>query len=143
MSADNGIYILQTPKTPPIDYRGFNWPDKFGYEYRVKELQAIENVNFDKDAPEAVPPPGYHSIYEVRPDDKAHCDYQKAYDKRYHSNNPDVLIRNARNMWKGCKVFTDKSSALLYASELEDKFIEDCGFPTEYGISFIKIERVF
>jgi len=54
-----------------------------------------------------------------------------------------VLIANARNMWKGCKVFTDKSSALLYASELLDKCTNDYGMEPEYGISFIKIPRVF
>lgn len=140
MSADNGIYILQTPRHKEMseDAIGDN-----GYEYRVRELMAINNINFDKNAPEAIAPPGIFSPNEYRPDDKAYQDYQKAYQNRYYSNNPDVMINNARNMWKGCKVFNDKSSALLYASDLEDKFINDCGFPTEYGISFIKIERVF
>ena len=136
MSADNGIYILQTHNT--IGYQG-------GYEYRVKELQAIENLQYDKSAPEPKLPSDkeFHSIYEFRPEDKEHVAYQEAYRARYNSTNPDVLISNARNMWKGCKVFTDKSSALLYASELLDKCTEDYGFEPEYGISFIKIERVF
>jgi hypothetical protein len=137
MSADNGIYILQTHNT--TGYQG-------GYEYRVKELQAIENLNYDKDAPEPILSKyegEYHSIYELRPEDKKHVAYQEAYRAKYYSTNPDVLIANARNMWKGCKVFTDKSSALLYASELLDKCTNDYGMEPEYGISFIKIPRVF
>lgn len=139
MSADNGIYILKTPK----DAAPGEPEDSYGYEYRVRELQCIENVRYDKDAPAPIAPSSYHSVYEYRPDDEAHCAYQKAYRIKYHSDNPDVLIRNAREMWGHCKVFTDKSSALMYAAELEDKFVEACGFQTEYGISFIEIARVF
>jgi hypothetical protein len=138
MSADNGIYILQTPKDAapgePIE--------SYGYEYRVRELQCIENLNYDEHAPEPIQPSGeYHSINEYRPEDKEHCDYQEAYRVKYHSGNPDVLISNARNMWEDCIVFTDKSKALLHASELLQKAETD--YYIEYGISFIKIARVF
>jgi hypothetical protein len=137
MSADNGIYILKTKRV----YRN-EWTEEIGYEYRVRELQCIENIYYDKLAPEAIPPgKEYHSVNEYRPEDKAHCDYQKAYNNKYHSDNPDVLIRNARDMWKMCEVFTDKSRALLHASDLLEKAEKD--YYVEYGISFIEIARVF
>jgi hypothetical protein len=105
-------------------------------------MQAIENVRYDAHAPEAIQPAGiYRSVNEFRPDDKAHLAYQKAYRIKYHSDNPDVLIRNARHMWRMCKVFTDKSSALLYATELLEK--AESEYYIEYGISFIRIARVF
>lgn len=142
MSADNGIYILETLKDDKTGVGFAGYAGENEYEYRVRELQCIENVRYDALAPEAIAPyGGYHSVNEVRPDDKAHLDYQKAYRIKYHSDNPDVMINNARNMWKMCKVFTDKSSALLHAEELLRKAEKD--YYIEYGISFIRIARVF
>ena len=89
MGADNGIYILQTN----------------GPEFRVSELQAIENVYWD--------------------DEK-------------ESDDPDVWIKNAREMWAYASVFTDEGEALKEAMRhLESMCI------CEYGISKIKIPRRF
>lgn len=134
MSADNGIYILETLR------KGF---EKGTYEYRVKELGAIDNLCYDAIAPNPVRPSGkYHSVSEFRPEDKEHVAYQESYRAKYYSKNPDVLIANARDMWKDCTVFTNKANALNSATSLE-KVINEQGYPLEYGISFIRIDRVF
>jgi len=136
MSADNGIYILET--LVKGNGRKFDL-----HEYRVRELQCIENLKYDPTVAILQPTEEYHSVHEYRPEDKEHCAYQKAYRNKYHSDNPDVQISNARKMWRNCKVFSDKGLALLYAAELEDKSTNECGFQPEYGISFIRIDRVF
>jgi hypothetical protein len=90
MSADNGIYILET----------------LGPEYRVKELMAIDNLNWD------------HKNGEP-------------------TNDADIMIKNARQMWKDCVVLVNKTEALEVASEIEaDGYFE-------YGICFIRIPRKF
>jgi len=122
VSADNGIYILETE----------------GPEFRVAHLMAVENINFDENAPEPMQPPGNNSIYEYRPEDAAHCAWQEANQKRYDSQDPDVLIKNAREMWAGSPVFTSKSFAFMYADEISKKYTI-----LEYGISTIKIPRKF
>lgn len=45
MSADNGIYILKTPSQD-------------GFEFRVTHAQAIENIYWDKTAPDNYDPNG-------------------------------------------------------------------------------------
>lgn len=69
MSADNGIYILETSS-----------PD-LPTEYRVRELMAVENVYWD---------------------DEKHED----------SNDPNIWIENAREMWNGCTVYYSRADAL-------------------------------
>jgi len=137
MSADNGIYVLETNAAP----NGKLFGEK---EYRVKHLQAIENVEYDELAPSPIRPTGdFHSMYECRPEDKEHCAYQEAYRVKFHSTNPDVHIRNARNMWKRCLVYRDLNKALLEAHRME-KEIMDSEYPIlEYGVSTIRIDRVF
>jgi|SRR5947207_5441905 len=138
MSADNGIYILETNGQIVEDMK----------EYRVIEAQAIENIEYDKNAPDpmALRPNyeggEYHSVYEYRPDDAAHTAYREAYRKKYHSSDPDVLIANAREYWGKAVVFYKKEDALAYAAVMEQK-IEELGYPLEYGISFIRIPRIF
>ena len=57
MSADNGIYILETD----------------GPEYRVREIGAIENLNWDER-------------------------------KGQETSNDNVILQNARAMWRDCRV---------------------------------------
>jgi hypothetical protein len=53
MSADNGIYILKTPRPPKkVKWREFEGKDVFAYEnqhgkyeYRVAHCQAIDNID--------------------------------------------------------------------------------------------------
>ena len=100
MSADNGIYILETV--------GYGVPS----EYRVKHLQAIDNVYWDNV-------------------------------KKESTNNQDIHIINARCMWNGCKVFTDRVEALKEADRIYRE-IMGSDFPIiEYGISLITISRKF
>jgi G:T-mismatch repair DNA endonuclease (very short patch repair protein) len=58
--------------------------------------------------------------------------------KNDYTSDPDVLIKNAREYWKGCKVFTDKEDAVKEAIRLH----EEIGW-TEYGILEETIERKF
>lgn len=90
MSADNGIYILET----------------YGPEYRVAHLQAVENVQWDSEN---------------------HCE----------SDDPEVMIVNARRMWKNSEVFTIRLGALEKADKLANEI------DTEYGITFVKIPKDF
>lgn len=107
MSADNGIYILETVKGN-------------GKEYRVEHLQAVENYLWDENL--QVP--------------------EKSY-KGGETDNPNIHIKNAREMWANCKVFTNKQDASLEADKLYNEIIES-DFPIiEYGISTIKIDREF
>lgn len=139
MSADNGIYILETP----TDAAPGEPSDSYGFEYRVRELMAVDNLYYDALAPDPIQPSGeYHSVSEFRPEDKEHVAYQKSYRAKYYSKIPDVQIVNARNMWKDCVVYNNKHEALYAASKLEDNNYQH-GYPTEYGISFIRIDRVF
>ena len=95
MSADNGIYILETE----------------GPEYRVSELMAVENYLWD----------------DINAEQSA---------------DPDVWIRNAREMWIG-HVYRTKAEALESAAAIEEVIAAD-DFPIlEYGISIISIPRRF
>lgn len=95
MSADNGVYILETK-----DKNG-------GKEYRVAYHMAVENYMWD------------HNL------------------NRY-TEDSDILIANAREMWDGAKVHQEKTDALAEAASIA----ESIGF-LEYGIQFVKIERIF
>lgn len=104
---------------------GFYILETEGPEYRVKHLQAVENYMWDdKKIDEQDGKPGAYT------------------------NDPDVHIRNARKMWKKCKVFTNKKEAVKYAFNMEEEAIKDMeeyfgfGF-TEYGVCHIKIPRKF
>jgi hypothetical protein len=94
MSADNGLYILVTPKGK-------------GFEYRVAHLQAVENYGWD---------------------DELGCS----------TDNPDVHIKNAREMWGDSLVHTDITNAYECARIL----LSSIGW-TEYGICEINIPREF
>ena len=96
MSADNGIYVLRTLRA-----------DGEGHEYRVADLQAVENYRYDR---------------------KEHRD----------TENPDVWIANAREMWDHFWVLPTEDLAMRQASKMAD----DCTF-LGYGISMISIDRVF
>ena len=100
MSADNGIYILET---------GDHYDNK---EYRVAYQMAVDNYLWDNE-------------------------------KNERSNDPDVWIRNAREMWKGCKVFTDSNSAVREAERIYQEFMKDDLAILEYGIVFIEVPRHF
>jgi len=107
MSADNGVYILETPART-----GFPGPEN--KEYRVRELQAIDNIGWD---------PNKLNSRGTKGDE---------------TDDPDVMILNARRMWAGCKAYMDKGEALKIAAEV----LDSCWI-CEYGIRFIQIDRVF
>lgn len=98
MSADNGVYILQTR----------------GPEFRVAHLQAIDNVYYSW---------GYKEDGTIDGGD---------------TDNQDIWIMNARQMWFGAPVFTDEDEAWKAAREIHDSV----DF-TEYGISKIEVDREF
>ena len=108
MSADNGVYILRTL----VDE---NDTSK-GYEYRVTEMQAVENIFWDS---EVFGKNGWGQ----------------------ESNNPEVHIRNARKMWTG-KMYLDERDALVRADELAQEILSSFGI-LEYGISTIEINKKF
>lgn len=138
MSADNGIYILETNAAPNGKLNGEK-------EYRVKHLQVIDNIRYDENAPKPIKPEGSHKSYnEYDPKDETHCNYQRAYRIKFYNDDPDVHIRNARDMWKDCKVFNNKVNAMQCACNIEKQIMGDNMCPIlEYGISFIRIDRVF
>ncbi len=122
MSADDGIYILETGISKK--------------EYRVAHLQAIENIAYDKDAPD------FEWCNQSGSINKNHdfrtCPSCRARQKKFHSDDPNVHIRNARDMWGNCQVFTTEADAMHKAMEL---YRECC--ICEYGIQTIAIERDF
>ena len=140
MSADNGIYILQT-----INPLG-------GKEYRVSDLSAIENLNYDKDAPDPIifqpskedySDKQFHSVNEYMPENTKHLEWSMAYRAKYHSDDDDVLIRNARKIFARCQVRYTREDALKEADIIYQNIMAS-DFPVlEYGISFITIDRVF
>lgn len=99
MSADNGIYMLKT----------------LGPEFRVKELSAVDNLEWDDTI------------------ENEHGEVTGGY-----SNDPDIHIKNAREMWYKCKVFNDENKAYNYALKL----LDDNPY-TEYGLCRIDIDRKF
>lgn len=91
MSADNGVYILETE----------------GPEYRVNHLMAVDNISWDAKI-------------------------------GGHTDDQEIWIKNAREMWRGCETYTDRTVALKEA----DRILQDLPI-CEYGINFIKVERRF
>ena len=60
------------------------------------------------------------------------------HDSNNYTDDPDVMIHNARQMWSPCEIFFEESLALIYAAKLLRRE-SIC----EYGICFIEIPRVF
>lgn len=110
MSSDNGIYILTTHR------RTIEGGDRL--EYRVRELQCVENVDWDAS-----------KVSE----DGRQGDY---------TEDDEVRIVNAREMWDGCQVYEDEAEVLLEAKRLYEEVMEDVGI-LEYGICFIHIDMEF
>lgn len=119
MSADNGIYILETKRAD-------------GWEYRVAHLQAIENINYDEEAPDAESCEKYNQYLHTP------CAKCIAWDKKFNSEDKDVMIRNARRMWKNSPMFLSQKDAWLYAQEMDAT-----ARMTEYGVCRITIDREF
>jgi len=69
--------------------------------------------------------------------------YQWDDNKKDYSNDPDTLIKNAREMWKDAKVLHTRKEALLEADRQYQEFMKDDFAILEYGISFIEIPRSF
>jgi hypothetical protein len=60
------------------------------------------------------------------------------HSKNDYTDDPDVMIQNAREMWSPCQPFNSEAEALKIASHmLQREFI------CEYGICSIEIPRVF
>ena len=64
--------------------------------------------------------------------------YQWDDKKNDYTNDSQVLIKNAREMWKDCKVLTEETEAFQEAVRI----YEDVGY-TEYGIQFVNISAEF
>ena len=106
VSADNGVYILRTRKGT-------------GFEYRVRELQAVENVDWDHN--------------------KWNDEYKRLGN---YTDDDDVRIMNAREMWANVPVFALEDEAFDEAKRLYDETMADYGI-LEYGVAFIEIDREF
>ncbi len=64
--------------------------------------------------------------------------------RKKHTDNPQVQIKNAREMWSDCKPTRKKSDALLQADRLYQTILQDDFCPyVEYGICFIEIDSEF
>ena len=64
--------------------------------------------------------------------------------KKKHTNNPQIQIKNAREMWSGCKVYDLRSRALQEADRIYQEILKDDFCPiVEYGICFIEIDAEF
>jgi hypothetical protein len=124
MSADNGIYILRTPK-------GFDFSGKQAYEYRVAELQAIDNLDWHVCSVHGT---DYHFGNDGRPN-CTECHTGMCHEE-------DCSIIQAREMFDHAHVFGIKEEALMQAGRISDD-IARYGFPLEYGICDIEITREF
>lgn len=144
MSADNGIYILETNGRVVSTEK----------EYRVAHLMAVENYMFDENAPDphkmespldenGRPMSTWRVLNENDPRYAQQNAIREAYTARYFSPIPDVQISNARGMWVG-KVFYKREEALMEADRMYQEIMSDEFCPiVEYGISFIVIDAVF
>ena len=145
MSADNGVYILRTLRRrqplvseantlaelqrlqrgirglldePVSDIKTaiFRLLDEQQegelYEFRVQELQAVDNYSWDASL------------------------------GRHNTGDDDLCIMNAREMWANSKVYASERDALVAANATLAALGRD-GWPCEYGISFVEIEREF
>jgi len=59
-------------------------------------------------------------------------------DKGKETSDPDIQIKNARDIWSGSKVFRVKEDAWIEAHRIYDEF----GW-TEYGLLEVNIDRKF
>lgn len=59
-----------------------------------------------------------------------------------YTEDQDVMIANAREMWNSYPVFQNDIDALAEAKRLHDEITDEIGY-TEYGICYIYIERQF
>jgi hypothetical protein len=98
MSADTGVYILQTLKNKDNDKE---------FEFRVSFQSAIDNYKWDN----------------------------KTKD---YTNDTKIQIKNARKMWKDCKIFTDAEESYREAMKIHNDWDW-----TEYGIVVIQIDEKF
>ncbi len=89
-------------------------PKGDGFEFRVAHMQAFDNIEWSDTEPN---PNGGIGWY---------------------TQNPDVLIKNAREMFKHAPVFTSEKDALEEAFRLNHEIKY-----TEYGICFLEIPREF
>ena len=91
---------------------------------------------------------GIYVLSTIHPNDINEREYRVAYlmavdnlawdeETKELSDDPDVMIKNAREMWGNSTVFDDGHNAWDYARILNQ------GQYTEYGIVEIKIERIF
>ena len=121
MSADNGIYILRT-SVPNISSMMGD-----GFEYRIAHLQAVENYQYK-----------YCDLHGMHWSENC-----EACKDCVATQDPDIWIKNAREMWKNIPVFHTRRDALNEADRIYQEIMQDDFAIIEYGISFIDIPRVF
>jgi hypothetical protein len=92
-------------------------PKGDGFEFRVADMQGFDNIEWDENA--------------VNPNDGS---------KGWHSSEPDILIKNARGMFKNAKLFTSEKEALEESLRISEETFN--GY-TEYGICLLSIDREF
>lgn len=113
MSADNGIYVLQTD----------------GPEFRVKEIQAVENLYWSRCSVHGLDThfgnDGREMCIECRSTSTQNC-------------TPEMALQNAREYYGEGPVFTSRSDALEYAAGILEN-MDVC----EYGISLLQIKGKF
>jgi len=124
MSADNGVYILVTPITDN-DLSGAT----IQVEYRVSHLMAIENVAYGRCSV-------HGSDIHFGNDGRDEC--RECRENSRYTEDPDVMIQNAREMWRNSKPISSRGEALKLASDILES-LDVC----EYGISYIHIPRKF
>lgn len=124
MSSDNGIYILRTPK-------GFDFSGKQAYEYRVAELQAIDNLDWHVCSV-------HGTDYHFGNDGRENC--IECHTGGCHEEACTII--QAREMFGHAQVFATKNEALAYAGTVEEE-IWTQGYPLEYGICNINIPKEF
>jgi hypothetical protein len=118
MSADNGVYILQTSS-----------PDGNGFEYRVAHLQAVDNVYAKRCQI-------HGSDLRLGNDGRQGC--VQCQDASCEEGDEKDAIANAREMWARSQVYVNELDALQKARAIYDN-LDIC----EYGISFVEIPLVF
>lgn len=85
-----------------------------GFEFRVAHIQGFNNIEWSDTEPN--PNGGFG----------------------WYTQDPDTLIKNAREMYKDTKPLTDEKDALEEAYKLH----KEVGY-TEYGICLLEIPREF
>lgn len=89
------------------------------FEYRIRHMQAVENYMWNDEVVNEV---GVKGAY---------------------TDDQDVWIQNAREMWEGCKVFTSERQAMAEAMKIYQEIMNDDLPICEYGIQVIEIDREF